>query len=263
MARIDGRLDNAPVVYVLCQIRFSPVEKMADYVPAIQEALRAQYPVFEREQIGGVSLGPNGQPLFVQNESRWRFETRDEQVGYMLSTSQLITHTTAYVDSEDFRGRVVSGFRIVHEFAKLGFIQRIGLRFIDLIIPTASDRIEDYVNPSLVGFRPSVPGLTPDISQQFIRAHSTLGGTLLMRASRALHSSALPADLLPTTLKLSRQPDPEQESMLLDWDHYIESANLDPDPDVLAEKLRSLKAPIAKIFEEAITAYAVKVWKSR
>jgi hypothetical protein len=51
--------------------------------------------------------------------------------------------------------------------------------------------------------------------------------------------------------------------MLLDWDHYIESANLDPDPDVLAEKLRSLKAPIAKIFEEAITEHAVKVWKNR
>ena len=44
MADFQGRLANAPVVYVLCQIRFSPIEKMADYVPAIQEALRAEYP---------------------------------------------------------------------------------------------------------------------------------------------------------------------------------------------------------------------------
>src|SRR5579862_9601985 len=102
MARIDGRLDNAPVVYVLCQIRFSAVEKMADYVPAIQEALRSQYPAFEREQLGGVSLGPQGQPVFVQNETRWRFETRDRQTGFMLSTQQLITHTTSYLDSDDF-----------------------------------------------------------------------------------------------------------------------------------------------------------------
>jgi uncharacterized protein (TIGR04255 family) len=261
MARIDGRLDNAPVVYVLCQIRFSPVEKMADYIPAVQEALRAEYPIFEREQIGGVSLGPNGQPTFVQNESRWRFETRDQQTGYMLSTNQLITHTTAYIDSEDFRSRIVSGFRTVHELAKLSFIQRLGLRYIDLIIPKQNDRLEDYVNSALIGFRPQVPGLSTDVSQQFFRTHSQMGGTLLMRASRALHASALPADLLPTSLKLSREPNPEQESMLLDWDHYIESLNLDPDPDALAEKLRSLKAPIAKIFEEAITEHAVKVWK--
>lgn len=263
MARIDGRLANAPVVYVLCQIRFSPVEKMGDYIPAIQEALRAQYPVFEREQIGGVSIGSNNQPTFIQNENRWRFETRDQRTGYVLYTSQLITHTTAYIDSEDFRDRIVSGFRVVHEFAKLGFIQRIGLRYIDLITSADNDRIDDYVNPSLVGFRPTIPGLSPEISQQFLRARSNIGGTLLMRVSRALHSSALPADLLPSALKLTRQPNSDKESMLLDWDHYIDSVNLDPDPDALAEKLRSLKAPIAKVFEEAVTEHAVKVWNNR
>ena len=263
MARIEGRLNNAPVVYVLCQIRFSPVEKMADFVPVIQEALRGQYPVYEREQIGGVTLGPNGQPTFVQNENRWRFETRDQRTGYMLSTNQLITHTTAYVDSEDFRSRIVSGFRTVHEFAKLSFIQRVGLRYIDLIIPGDDDRIEDYVNPALVGFRSQVSGLVPDVSQQFLRAHSPIGGTMLMRASRALHATALPADLMPTPLKLLREPNAEKESVLLDWDHYIEPLNLDPDPDALDQKLRGLKAPIAKIFEEAITEHAVKVWKGR
>src|SRR5712692_1802797 len=102
MAHFEGRLENAPVVYVLCQIRFSPVEKMADYVPAIQEALRAHYPNFQREQIGGVSLAANAQPVFVQNETRWRFETRDSLTGFMLSTNHLIAHTTNYVDSDDF-----------------------------------------------------------------------------------------------------------------------------------------------------------------
>ena len=261
MAHFEGRLHHAPVVYVLCQIRFSPVEKMADYVPAIQETLRTEYPVFDREQLGGVTLGPSAQPVFVQNEMRWRFETRDRQTGFMLSTQQLITHTTSYVDSDDFRRRIVRGFQTVHEVAKLGFIQRVGLRYVDLVIPNEGEQIEDYVDSSVVGFRPTVRGLTPDISQQFLQTRSAMGGVLMMRASRAHHSSALPADLLPTPLKLKREPHADQESMLLDWDHYIDAVNLDPDPVQLTETLRRLKAPISTIFQEAITEHAVQVWQ--
>ena len=261
MAQFEGRLANAPVVYVLCQIRFSSIEKMADYVPTIQEALRPQYPNFEREQIGGVSLASNAQPVFVQNETRWRFETRDNQTGFILSTNQLIAHTTNYVDSDDFRGRIVFGFKTIHEIAKLGFVQRIGLRYVDLITASDDDTIEDYVHPSLLGFRPRVPGLTPDDSQQYLRTHSAIGGTLLVKISRARHGGELPADLLPTTLALKRRPNPDQESIFLDWDHYIEQLNLDPDPKILATTLRDLKEPIATIFKEAITEHAVQVWR--
>jgi uncharacterized protein (TIGR04255 family) len=264
MAQFEGRLENAPVVYVLCQIRFSPVEKMGDYIPAIQEALRAQYPNFEPEQIGGVTLAPNAQPVFVQNQTRWRFETRDSFTGFMLSTNQLITHTTNYVDSDDFRERIVFGFRTIHEAARLGFIQRIGLRYIDLITASADDRLEDYIHPALVGFRPRVPGLTPDVSQQFLRTRSSIGGlsgTLLLKVSRALHAGELPADLLPTSLHLRRRPPSDQESIFLDWDHYVEQSNLDPDPQILTTTLRNLKAPIAAIFKEAITEHAVKRWR--
>lgn len=264
MAQFEGRLDNAPVVYVLCQIRFSPVEKMADYVPAIQEVLRSKYPNFEREQIGGVSFAPNAQPVLVQNETRWRFETRDSQTGFVLSTNQLITHTTSYLDSDDFRERIVFGFRTIHEIAKLSFIQRIGLRYIDLITASADDSVEDYIDASLIGFRPTIRGLTPDVSQQFMRAKSNVrgaSGTLFVKASRARHASDLPADLLPISLQLKRKPSPEQESIFLDLDHYIEQTNLDPDPELLAVTLRELKAPIATTFKAAITEHAVKRWR--
>lgn len=264
MAQFEGRLENAPVVYVLCQIRFSPVEKMADYVPAIQEALREHYPKFEREQIGGVSLSPNAQPIFVQNETRWRFETRDSSTGYILTTNQLITHTTKYVDSDDFRARIVSAFGTVHEIAKLGFIQRIGLRYIDLITATSDDKLEDYVDPALMGFCPRVPGLTPAVSQQLLRFNSRVGdawGKLVGKFSRAQHRTDLPVDLLPIPLEIRRRPPKSEESIFLDWDHFIDNVNLDPDPKLLDGIMRDLKAPIATIFKEAITEYAVRVWR--
>jgi uncharacterized protein (TIGR04255 family) len=186
------------------------------------------------------------------------------QTGFVLSTNQLITHTTSYVDSDDFRERIVFGFRTLHEIAKLSFIQRIGLRYIDLITASADDAVEDYIDASLIGFRPSICGLTPDVSQQFLRAKSNIGGspgTLLVKVSRARHASDLPTDLLPISLQLKRKPSPEQESIFLDWDHYIEQTNLDPDPELLAATLRELKAPIATIFKAAITEHAVKRWR--
>ena len=90
MAQFQGRLDRAPVVYVLCQVRFAPIEKMGDYVPSIQEILRAQFPDFQREQIGGVAIAPNAQPLFVQNETRWRFESRDHS-GLVLDFFEFVS----------------------------------------------------------------------------------------------------------------------------------------------------------------------------
>jgi uncharacterized protein (TIGR04255 family) len=252
------------VVYVLCQIRFSPVEKMADYVPAIQEALRDHYPKFEREQIGGVSLSPNAQPVFVQQETRWRFETRDSSTGYILTTNQLITHTTKYVDSDDFRARIVSAFGTLHEIAKLGFIQRIGLRYIDLITAAADDKLEDYVDPALMGFCPRVPRLAPAVSQQLLRMYSKVGdaqGQLVGKFSRAQHRTELPFDLLPVPLAIRRRPPESAESIFLDWDHFIENVNLDPDAKLLDAIMRDLKAPIATIFKEAITEHAVKRWR--
>jgi uncharacterized protein (TIGR04255 family) len=182
----------------------------------------------------------------------------------MLSTNQLITHTTSYVDSDDFRARIVSGFRTVHEIAKLGFIQRIGLRYIDLITAAADDKLEDYIDPSLVGFRPRVPGLTPAVSQQLLRTNSSVGdvrGTLVVKVSRARHKSELPVDLLPIPLTIRRRPPASEESIFLDWDHFIENVNLDPDAKLLDAIMRNLKAPIATIFKEAITEHAVKRWR--
>jgi uncharacterized protein (TIGR04255 family) len=34
-------LSKQPLVLVLCQVRFSPVRKMGDYIPAIQEEFRS------------------------------------------------------------------------------------------------------------------------------------------------------------------------------------------------------------------------------
>ena len=45
------RMSNAPVYYVLAQIKFTPVKAMKKYVDDIQDALRLQgYPIFESRE---------------------------------------------------------------------------------------------------------------------------------------------------------------------------------------------------------------------
>src|ERR1700752_2813523 len=61
MADFSGGLSQAPVVYALCELRFSPILKMAEMVPDIQERLRASYEEFEEERVAGVKLDQSGQ----------------------------------------------------------------------------------------------------------------------------------------------------------------------------------------------------------
>ena len=57
-------LSKQPLVLVLCQVRFSPVRKMADYIPAIQEEFRRHAFPIERagkiQQLRNRSLHPRG-----------------------------------------------------------------------------------------------------------------------------------------------------------------------------------------------------------
>lgn len=262
MVRFKGRLDHAPIVYALCQIRFSPVEKMSDYVPAIQEQLRVRYPDYQQEQISGIVVGPNNQPVLMQNETRWRFESREHRTGFILDTRQLVAHTTDYLVFDDFREQILDGFLCIHQHARIGYVHRIGLRYVDLIQGDVGDAIEDFVHPQLAGFRPDVAGLDVDIRQQFLRARTRMGGQLIVKVSHARHESELPVDLMPCPLMLPRKPDKAHESIFLDWDHSIDNQNIDPDRQKLDEVLRALKDPISVVFKEAITDHAVERWRS-
>ncbi len=53
MSAALGRLPNAPLAYVLAQVRFEPFLEIEKHIPALQTSLRDPYPRFRQlEQVG-------------------------------------------------------------------------------------------------------------------------------------------------------------------------------------------------------------------
>jgi uncharacterized protein (TIGR04255 family) len=260
VAEFSGRLTQAPLVYALCQVRFSPVLKMPAFVPDIQERLRTNYDEFAEEQATGIHFIGSGEPVTVKTEPRWRFDTADQRSGFVLQNSSLIYHTTAYTDFEDFVQRVVEGFLTVSQCANVTRLQRVGLRYVDLIEGQEGAPIEDLVHSRLQGFGHELANVTENASQYFFSG-TTSSGQLVFRATLSHHQLPLPPDLLPVSLKLSRVANPQGRSMFLDTDHFTERSDPPMPPAGLEVIMRELKLPIAQAFKLAITDRAVALWR--
>lgn len=258
MADFAGRLAKAPVVYVLAQIKFSPVLQMDKYVPAIQEELRADYPRYEHQQIGAIEVSMEDASPTPSVTNRWVFRDKENVCGFILDQSSLVFHTTSYKDFDDFRTKLLYGLEITHKVVEIPLIERIGLRYIDLIVPAKGENVDEYVCPSLAGFSLREIGLASNVKQQFLTGN-TKAGQLVVRYTKANHATPLPPDLSPPALRFERMPDPETRSAILDTDHFMERS-VDFDLQEMRKLVDNLQAPIGDVFKAAITEKAVKAW---
>ena len=193
---------------------------MAGYVPDIQEQLRAAYEEFAEEQTTGIQFVGVGEPVTVRTEPRWRFERSDHGAGYVLQNSSLVYHTTAYTDFDDFIQQVIEGFLIVARCANISKLQRIGLRYVDLIEGQEGVPVEALLHPKLQGFGHELQGVSENISN-YVFSGKTSVGQLVFRATGGRHEIPLPPDLLPLSLKLTRTANPQKSSFFLDTDHFM------------------------------------------
>ena len=259
MTESVGRLTSPPVVYVLGQIRFSTVLKMAEYIPAIQEALRTDYPRYEHQQIGALDIATAAGPPTQTISSRWTFQHKDQHFGFILDQSSLLFHTNNYLDFPDFRDRLLDGAVKIHEIVNMPLIERVGLRYIDLITTQGGEALDKYVSPHLLGFSLPDLKLKSEVNQQVIGGKTRVG-RLLVRFTRARHTTALPPDLVATALPMRRKPDSKTESAFLDIDHFTQT-NIDFDVDNLSRLTNRIQAPINKVFTAAVTDYALTQWR--
>ena len=259
MTESVGRLTSPPVVYVLVQIRFSTVLKMAEYIPAIQEALRRHYPRYEHQQTVTVDIATAAGPPTQTISSRWTLQEKDQGFGFILDQSSLLFHTNSYLDFPDFRDRFLDGAVKIHDIVNIPLIERIGLRYIDLITTQNGEALDKYVNPQLLGFSLRDLKIGSEVNQQVISG-TTKVGRLLVRFTRARHSTALPPDLVATALPMKRKPASTADSAFLDTDHFTEE-NIDFDVDELTKVTNRIQAPIGKVFRAAVTDYALNQWR--
>ena len=260
-SRALGRLPNAPLAYVLAQVRFQPILEMDKSVPSIQTALRLKYPRYREVKVAGIEIGPNGARM-LDAATRWEFTSASSRQGVILQTNSLVLHATEYSTYAAFSDSFHDVLKIVGDLVPGILVDRLGLRYIDFIMPSPGQNPDQFVVSSL-GCRPD-PGVPFESHSGVTTADYELAdGHLIIRFTRGRGLPPLPPDLQPLSLAASdvmeRKDADSVDTAILDTDRFIE-ISVPYDATNLLQRFESMHDHISRAFKAITTAHAVRTW---
>ena len=265
---MNEKMSNAPVYYALAQAHFNPVAAMAKYVDQIQDRLRREgYPLFEPQQFMQLIVPGPGQAQpqepQIQQAVSWLMTRSDRTAGFILSPSTITYHTTHYQTHKEFIPELLRGLTAVHEAVSLDHVSRLGLRYLDAVLPRTGETTEQY----LVG---GLHGIDFNAARRHAMTESVFAtdthplvpkGTLVVRVYRAVAPLGFPPDMLPTGLAIAPQFEIKEprEHAIIDIDHYVEG-RMPVAMDKLNDQLLSLHGTIKSVFSATTTDHARSAW---
>ena len=262
-------LSAQPLVLVLCQVRFSPVRQMDQYIPAIQEAFRRRgFPIERAGKVHQVTFGPgDSAPVQLTERQRWDYRNKDETWSILLMQDTVILQTTAYTRFEEFAGRLQLAVHTVlaeSEHDELGVVHRVGLRYIDVVRPSGGKDFRFYLRPGLHGVPDEVFQPGQHLLHTESRGRIVVGGnsgTMVVRIVQNDQGSSLPPDLVDTAPRFSPRAEAGELVTLIDMDHFVEG-NFDADPDWVVARAYEMHDHIIETFHNhVVTEDAIKDWK--
>jgi uncharacterized protein (TIGR04255 family) len=245
---------------VLAQVRTSPVAKMADYAAEIQEQVRRRgFPRLAEGTVQEILLTPGGPQLRVH--PRWEFQDKERTTGIILTQNGLVLHTRAYDTFDVFAKHLKLALDIAGKVVKPALVERLGLRYVDLIRSDVDEAWTDYVKPGLHGIADASVGMRSSLHRSET-VGSTEVGTLIVRCFQTADGSFLPPDLAPSSLDYaSVSLRPNEIVTLLDLDHYSEQVR-EYDSEQVLEYMWRLHDNLDLSFRECITEHARVKWKA-
>lgn len=269
MSAVLGQWPNAPLAYVLAQVRFEPFLEIEKHIPALQSSLRDQYPRYLRTEqiVFQVLPQPESQPPRVQPTSllRWEFGSASNHASVIVQQDSVVLQVTEYETYATFDQRWRAVMRQVGEHIPSLFTNRIGLRYIDFILPNPGETPEAYTAERLRC--DPAPGLPYQAHRGLTAAEYHLAqGLLAVRYSRLAGQPVLPPDLespgslaLEPSAIMQRAVSADQPTAELDIDRYM-PWSVAYDADVLSNLFARLHGDIQVAFTALTTDHARAVW---
>lgn len=263
---MGAKMKNAPVYFTVAQVRFNAVLNLESYLPAIQDRMRAEhFPDYKREVLQRIALPISGGDAEqvaappILSQSRFTFGDIDDMSGFVLDNNSLSFQTTDYDTFETFSKKLLDGLSILHDALHLDFTERVGLRYLDAVLPTAEkESLSDYLAPEVLGLSQKLGGqLVHSVSETVSFFNS---GQLVSRVIIQNGRVGLPPELTAGAPKVnSRFTQPEGPHAILDTDAYCEQRE-GFDLSKLETRLSVLHDEILKSFNVTVTPHATKTW---
>ena len=226
------KLSKQPLALVLIQIRFSPFMNIKDYIPQIQEKLLKlgfvnciENPCLE------VKITNNGP---VPSESKqWFFSSFEGYENVILDSKQLTYQTADYDVFEKYYDKYQQICDALTSsapnFETSVLIQRLGLRYVDRIIPiNEGDSIDSYISDGFNVSQAAIFGSANKIctvSQAgVVDILKDKKGVVVFRITQGEKGLFLPPDLMPNPPKMKKELKPDCLIGLIDIDHSYNAA---------------------------------------
>lgn len=265
---MSEKMSNAPVYYALAQAQFNPVAAMDKYVADIQDSLRREgYTFFEPQRVTHVQLiaAPGQAPVEPQvgHLTSWLITRADRTSGFILSASSITFHTTHYETSDEFIPNLLRGLKAVHAVVNLDHVGRLGLRYLDAVLPVDKETVDQYLVDGLQGVRFGAERRYVLNESVFETESGPLlpNGTLVARVHWKVSPLGYPPDMVPNGLvSMPKFAIPDiKDHAVIDTDHFVEG-RMPLDFDKLSEQLSALHATIKLVFDATITDHARATW---
>lgn len=254
-------LKNPPVYFTVAQVRFNPILKLDEFLPAVQEAFRhLRYSDFlvHPTPVIKTSVQDGKVVPSVQVQSRFSFGNAAKTHSFLLDEASLTLQSTAYGTFEDFSDRFLAGLELLHRIVDLDFIARVGLRYLDHVRPLADDAIDQYLCETALGQTGRLEG-----EAQYSLCETVMHVRGVKMISRVLtqHSPLVfPPDLSPLGLEVNpRFLGEARLHAMLDTDGFTDQR----EPfsiDAARGHLDAIHGVIGKAFHAIVTEHAREMW---
>ena len=257
---------NAPIYYSLVQVIFNNVPNMEEFYPKIANSFKK---LGFNDPIEVVNEGVRFEMTDLQTpkvtqtkEKRWDIYNQARDSVFHLSNNSLVFSTTKYVNREEFIGKIVNGLEIISSYVSLVFIDKIGLRYIDLIIPKSDDDIYQYISAGVRGLD-STDGLIfkHKLSETVLikGSHLLIGKTIITQQPVGLVNPGV-LGLIDLTPLNKFTLDVASDVAWFDNDCSI-TERMSYSAQLVKDKLLELRESVEIIFSKSYTDYAEGVWK--
>jgi uncharacterized protein (TIGR04255 family) len=255
---------NAPVYLVLTEVRFSPVLGLEGYVPAIQEKLRRSgFPDFQRRVSQQLILSTplnaeNTSPPGTASHTSYVFADMKREQIITLNSNALSFQTAVYEHFPAFLQTFLDVLEVVHQAIDISFFDRLGLRYLDVVLPNASGGFDDTLVPEVVGVSHLMDGqLEHSYSETLLKEGFE---HLLARVYIQNGVLAIPADLFGLTPQFpERFTNVQGLHVILENDAAYTNRELFS-LEKISHTLKRIQTKTSASFKKMVTPAALQKW---
>ena len=256
-------LTNPPLICVAARVQFTPLAKIADYMPDLQEAFRLKgYPHYQELQTKSWRIDQKaeaGNNVSYEESPRWSFANFDKTIAIRVDRESVTLFFADYHHFAEARPYYLEILEIIGKAIPALSLVHLQLRYINHILVKEDEDPSDWVTASLLGVH-----TIGDLERQGSVSETVFvtpeGGSLVVRCASLGQGLTLPPDLLPLDIKLKCGLRADYSFLLLENVHTRKADTVPFSPESCLQELSELRQYISTVFQEIVTEKAKKSW---